>query len=520
MATSTATGGVFWKVVLLLAFVAAAGVVGTGLGASAWLKRYLKSDALLEHIEVELAKRMSAECRMAPLQWAGYRSVYTDSIELLGAEGAWFERIAAEGMRMKVGIEGLRGGTVRVEEAVVDRLDLRVTQERPGKVSRDPAGGRSAPETGFLASFAPRSFDWQRVEIANFALHFGREETSALSVEGSHIKAKPLGTHGLDMRARGGWLKMPGSGNLELQSASLRVTREGIFLDDLELESEKFGPLVSSGKIPLGGGETHIDCRVIDMDLSKVLSESFRESIRGTVTGKLTSSGQAGGAMVYEGVVEIVDGLLERMTVLDEIARHTRTDRFRRLPLDVAKASFRMAGDRLEIDEIALSADGLIRVEGNLDLVGEQVNGNFAVGVAPATLRWIPGAERKVFTEERDGLVWTRMLVGGTRQMPEEDLSSRLRTASIVATIEEAPEKILGTAAGAAGQLGNVAGEVLGGLGGRREPETGVHSEATAGDDLGVKAGADKAPRRPVGRVLDAGAGVLQETIEFLPLFR
>jgi len=245
-----------------------------------------------------------------------------------------------------------------------------------------------------------------------------------------------------------------------------------------------------------------------------------------------------------QGNVEVEDGLLEHMALLDEIAKHTRTDRFRRLPLDVAKATFNMAGDRLEIGSIEVATDGLIRIEGDLLLEEQQVNGQFDVGVAPAALRWIPGAERKVFTRERDGLVWAEMRMGGTREMPEEDLSSRLRSAAIVATIEEAPVKVVGAAVGAVGTVGEVAvgtagkvtsaatgvvgavgsvagktlgaaGGLLGGLGGGRETDV-VEGEQEAQNDEETTAG--EVPGED--GAVEAQSGGLREAVRFLPLFR
>jgi hypothetical protein len=51
------------------------------------------------------------------------------------------------------------------------------------------------------------------------------------------------------------------------------------------------------------------------------------------------------------------------------------------------------------------------------------------LGLSPKILGWIPGAEEKVFTEQRDGLGWTTVKISGTPKKPKEDLTKRLITA-------------------------------------------------------------------------------------------
>jgi hypothetical protein len=62
------------------------------------------------------------------------------------------------------------------------------------------------------------------------------------------------------------------------------------------------------------------------------------------------------------------------------------------------------------------------------------------VGVSRETLSGIPGAETKVFTIERDGLVWTPVRITGTFDKINEDLTDRLVDAAGARILEKLPD--------------------------------------------------------------------------------
>ncbi|MEM1297536.1 MAG: hypothetical protein AAGH89_19370, partial [Verrucomicrobiota bacterium] len=65
------------------------------------------------------------------------------------------------------------------------------------------------------------------------------------------------------------------------------------------------------------------------------------------------------------------------------------------------------------------------------------------IGVTPGTLRWIPGAERQVFTENRDGFLWAPLNLTGTTSEPKEDLSGRLIAAAGEEILKGLPDGVL-----------------------------------------------------------------------------
>ncbi len=80
-----------------------------------------------------------------------------------------------------------------------------------------------------------------------------------------------------------------------------------------------------------------------------------------------------------------------------------------------------------------MEAKKLFRIEGHFAVEDKEIDGTFQVGATADVLDSIPGAREKVFTEARDGYLWTSMKLSGPLNHPREDLKERL----VVAAQEE-----------------------------------------------------------------------------------
>jgi hypothetical protein len=99
--------------------------------------------------------------------------------------------------------------------------------------------------------------------------------------------------------------------------------------------------------------------------------------------------------------------------------------------LNEASLDFEMVGEKTVLTNIILSSEGLVRLEGVMEIEGNDIRkGDFRIGITPGTLAHIPGAETKVFNRGELGLLWTPLKVSGTLDAPQEDLSDRLIAAA------------------------------------------------------------------------------------------
>ena len=75
---------------------------------------------------------------------------------------------------------------------------------------------------------------------------------------------------------------------------------------------------------------------------------------------------------VIQGHLKLENGHLTALPVLDRIAAYTATERFRRLNLRIAELDYRMEGELLELTNIVIASEGLLRIEGKLDTFIQQ----------------------------------------------------------------------------------------------------------------------------------------------------
>jgi len=110
------------------------------------------------------------------------------------------------------------------------------------------------------------------------------------------------------------------------------------------------------------------------------------------------------------------------------------------LTLSEAHTRWQWKKDEISLTELVLASEGLVRLEGGIDIRGKRIDGVFRLGLAPGTLATIPGAETDVFVAGERGLLWTTLRITGTLNDPKEDLTDRLIAAAGLRMFDQIPE--------------------------------------------------------------------------------
>jgi hypothetical protein len=181
------------------------------------------------------------------------------------------------------------------------------------------------------------------------------------------------------------------------------------------------------------------------VDIQPLLSPDWRQRLSGTLTGVANIHAPLGAPdaarqVTVSGSLAMVDAQLTALPILDQIGIFTHTERFRQLELTRASGDFTRAEDRLEVRNMVVEAEGLIRVEGNYTVIDGRIDGAFQVGLTPATLQWIPGSEGAIFANSHGGYLWTGMRLTGNVQHPVDDLTPRLIAAAANSVIHGAQD--------------------------------------------------------------------------------
>ena len=313
---------------------------------------------------------------------------------------------------------------------------------------------------GWLSQYIPKTtevdgFDAERFsysqngwQVDEARLHLG----SYNSASTSKGRYSFLGT--LD----GGTLRLPVTPpgqkeplKLGIDRASFRLTDEKLQITESTLRWKDRSKGTLRGSLRFGG-EWQVFVHAEQVPTAEFLSEEWQKHLTGHFEGDAELSGANGQPMNWKADVALKDGVLSSLPILDKLATYTRMERFKQLALDIATASVSphsSGGTRLE--KIVIQSNGLMRLEGTLTLLpGDAIEGHFMVGVTPETLRWLPGAQNRVFIESNPqgppGLNWARVKVAGTRTAPQEDLSSRLLGAAGMSLLLDTPGAIVNQA--------------------------------------------------------------------------
>ena len=514
--SKTKRSGFPWGRLVLgfVAFLVIGGLLAV-FAAKSWLQSYLRSPELAEKISLKLGRVLKAEPELARPEWAG-ETVFFKSFSAVGSEGAFFSTLDLESIRAQIDLGSIRDRVLGLPALQADRAELRISDARGG-TAPPPA---PAP-TGLAARFSPQKFEFDEARIESLNFDYDRKGTKVRIVETKAILIPMLEAGAVDLEGTGGTLHLTGLPPMEITYLKLRVRRDGLYIQHAELTGGGDSLVEGDGEILFGSkargnqgtkgtkGRYETTISVTDLDVDRLVSESWKGRVKGLAEAEIESEAvfAQGARPRHSGEFSVVGAQVKDLPVLRTLADHTRDDRFLELDFSKVEGNFTRRGEKLELRNLDLQEDSLLRMTGDADIEGGQIDGTFQVGVARGALRWIPGAERKVFTEERGGFVWTTVRLTGPLATPREDLSLRLKQGAVEAVVEDTAGAAIDSAAHVAGKGTSVlddAGSRMLGAGGGSDV-----SEA-AGSVIESGAGAAKEAAKGVG-------GILSDFVPILP---
>jgi hypothetical protein len=419
-----------WKIAGAIAAVA---LIATFAGR-AWLVAYLHGPEFRRMLDTSLGEALDADITTSELRFDGL-DISLENIRARGYEDSPFASAELAQIQARFSLRKVFSGAWLIESIDAQHLALHLEGAR---ISRPHPASKTAPSASRAGwSLIPRRIEIAQTAIRELHITWGDLPTTRGGLRGVEIALVPS-EGGWAITGKGGHLASAGLPPLDVQRLRLKHRGNLLFINEAAFAAADGGRVSATGEIDFKE-KLVLDLHIDRMDPAPFLDDDWRVRLRGRLSGdvRIRSALPARTAPSLSGKVALVEGHLEALPVLDHIAAFTRTQQFRKVPLTRASCEFEHETGRLALRQLALESQGLLRVEGSVTMVQRQLDGRFTVGVPPSTLRWIPGAQEKVFSTLHDGYAWAPMRVSGPADSPSEDLTARLATAAADTVVEK-----------------------------------------------------------------------------------
>ena len=306
-----------------------------------------------------------------------------------------------------------------------------------------------------------------KVVIKSFGLQPG-PTTSGWGVENVGIEVHP-NPQNTTFSIQGGKIlsPLPWLGALSLEQAKGSYVTPQIYLTRLELKSAQGGTLEVSGEgrtDSTSGRKGRLTWDRWPLPEGKIGVGLF--DIPAKMSGSFELSDWKSGGPVGTGQVKLLDARLEpgkgSETILGLLAVLTGEPRLRGCALSTAEASWTLEPGIYNIRSITAEAPGLLRVNGQVKVVGQSLSGVINLALEKnlgAKVSGLTGGE--LFRQEIDGYLNQPIQISGTLDRPENDLQPKL-TGALTRTAIRTGAQILEKAAGSSGGSGgDAAGQAV-----------------------------------------------------------
>jgi len=421
---------------------------------TSYIRQYVQTDDFRQKAEDLLAARIGGSAHIAPLIWNDDTATAAD---LSLASPDW--SIDVGGLHAALDFGAIRQGKWSIQNAGADDLTLR--HVAVASLAVPPAANSAKFDDSndgipaFLRRYIPSKTSVSGFEVHRFLFEQGGWQVADAQL---HLGNWQSGEVSLSAKLNGGRLLTPINApeqkeplKFDLTRATLRVGASQAQISDATLRWKQASEATLRGSVKYDTGAWQIFTHVKAVPLEEFLDAWWKQRLSGRIEGDLEMSGARNAPPAWKADFALKDGALAGLPILDKLVTYTNTHRFKRLVLDICSATIRPQGDSLRIENIIVQSNGLLRIEGTLNIRGRAVDGDFMLGLTPETLSGIPGAGSRVFVENNPGappgLQWTRVHIAGTLDAPQENLSSRLIGAAGMSLLLDTPGAVVGQGA-------------------------------------------------------------------------
>ena len=391
-----------------------AGVLGAGI-LYAMVRGYLYSDAFREFLSGRASALAQVDGQFTPFRWDG---LAVDSSAFDATGKGIVKEVRLSGLHTEVGVSGLSRGVWKIQGSRVQRMEVSLDARDQGMavpLPEPPVPEIASPPRAKERAWLPREVELQGMEVREVVVK-ALLDHGLLAVSGMQVRVDPAGPkHTYRVETAAGTLRLPFSGvpEIRLDRVKLRFQNGQVFLNNFDAAAWRDGHLQASGEWDTAARRYALEGNLTGVKCEDLCNENWAKRCVGDLSSDFMLDNH-GGTAVARGCLTVRNGTLTALPVLEALAAYADTRRFRVLALSEAHTDWKWQNGRCILTNLVLASEGLVRLEGSLDIQGGDLDGRFRLGLAPGTLARIPGAETDVFAPGERGLVWASLRLTGT----------------------------------------------------------------------------------------------------------
>jgi hypothetical protein len=383
----------------------------------------VQSDTFRDWLSRRVSQSIHADGKFEPLIWEGstFRSA---GFSATGGPHSKLRSLQVTNISAHIDWRRLLQGVLAIDLVTADKVDAVAGKSR-GVTPAKP-GTPHPVSLGPMSSFHI-DLRVERLYVPSANLHW--QTTTGENGEFTETKLTATRTMGdqWDIVAVGGTVRHANYPPLQVDRIHCSANQDSISILDAKASVAGGGDVAITGRISIAKElSAQLTSDFSELELTPFLPEPW--PIGGRISGQLTYTGDFDRFEHGEvaGAVKINGATFDMTNVFPTLRKLAKFGGLNDVRLDSIDTHLKYKEQRLELSDFHATSGDQIRVEGSGAITPDRLDAELIVGLSPKILGWIPGAEEKVFVDQRDGLRWARVTISGSPARPKEDLTQRL----------------------------------------------------------------------------------------------
>ena len=394
------------------------------------LRSFIHSDAFRGWLAKKVNQALRVEGQFEPLDWEG-STFKSAGFTATGGSKSKLQTLRISNISAHFNWWELLKGKWVIDHASAEKIEVLVGKKSsPPPAVTAPSDLPPKPQSYNLPNYLPSEFRIEQLYVASADLHWETNRGDTGQLVGTKLSATLKGPEEWDLTAIGGNAQHSPYPPMQIDQIHASVTSGAVLIHEAKGLLPGGGEVQVVGKVSRGRQlNAQFTCDFSELDANQVLPVDWH--VGGKASGHLVYAGDLDRFEHGEvtGAVKIAGAAFDMTNLFVTLHQLAKFGGLNEVRIDSIEANLKYSEHQLDLSNIRASYQDQVRVEGAGLIAPDRLEGNLLIGLSPRILGWIPGAEEKVFSEERDGLHWAKVNISGTPEQPKEDLTKRLISA-------------------------------------------------------------------------------------------